>query len=136
MLSVQTITTVSPIRSDEDLTQAQQRLDELFAVNAPHSPDAQIRDEFEVLTALIYYYEAHAIAPQTWSLAGADVVALLEETLLQKQLTVPAAADALQISKAELQQVLRREQPISFTLAKRLHQRLGISAEALLTLPE
>ena len=136
MLTLQTITTITPIRSDEDLAHAQQRLDELIALDAYHSPDARTRDEFEVLTALIYYYEQISTDPQTWSLAGADVVSLLEETLFQKQLSVAAAAGLLQVSEAELRRVMQHEQPVSLVLAKRLHQRLGISAEALLTLPE
>ena len=57
MLSLQTITTVTPIRSAAELAQAHLRLDELIAANAYDSPDADVRDEFEVLTALIYYYE-------------------------------------------------------------------------------
>ncbi len=122
--------------SDEDLAHAQQRLDELIALDAYHSADAQIRDEFEVLTALIHYYEHTTTDPQTWSLAGADVVSLLEETLLQRQLSAAAAAGLLQVSEAELRAVLGRERAVSGVLAKRLHQRLGISAEALLTLPE
>ena len=136
MLTIQTITTISPIRSDEDLVHAQQRLDELIALDAYHSPDAQTRDEFEVLTALIHYYEQTSTDPQTWSLAGADVVSLLEEILFQKQLSVTAAAGLLQVSEVELRRVMQREQPVSLVLAKRLHQRLGVSAEALLTLPE
>jgi antitoxin component HigA of HigAB toxin-antitoxin module len=57
MLALQTVTTVSPIRSDEELTQAHSRLDELIAAQAYDSPIQDLRDEFEVLTALIYYYE-------------------------------------------------------------------------------
>lgn len=64
MLVLQTITTVSPIRSNEELTQAHQRLDELIAVQAYDSPSPDLRDEFEVLTALIYYYEQRTIYPQ------------------------------------------------------------------------
>lgn len=136
MLALQTITTVSPIRTEADFDQAQQRLSELLAANAWQSPDENVRDEFEVLTALIHYYEERTTPPQTWSLAGADVIGLLEEALFQKQLTVAAAAQLLAVSEAELRQVLSRQQPISFGLAKRLYQRLGVSAEALLTLPE
>ena len=136
MLTLQTITTISPIRSEEDLVQAQHRLDELLALDAYAAKDEHLRDEVEVLTALIHYYEQRTIDPQQWSLAGADVVALIEEGLFQQQLSVAAAAQLLQISEGELAQVVSRQQPISFVLAKRLHQRLGIPAEALLTLPE
>lgn len=136
MLTLQTITTVAPIRTDAELAQAQQRLDELLAENAYDSPSQDMRDEFEVLTALVYYYEQRTEDPQAWSLAGTDVVALLEDQLFQRQLSVAAAAELLQMPVTELKQVLGRQQAISFVLAKRLHQRLGISAEALLTLPE
>lgn len=135
MLALQTITTVSPIRSEEDLAQAQRRLDELLAADAYKAEDENLRDEFEVLTALIYYYEQRTSTHQDWTLAGADVVGLVEEALFQKQLSVAAAAQLLQVTEAELTQVLRREAAISFELAKRLHQRLGVSAEALLTMP-
>ena len=136
MLALQTITTVSPIRSEDDLAQAQHRLDELLAADAYKSADENLRDEFEVLTALIYYYEQRTSSPQEWSLAGADVVGLIEEALFQQQLSVAAAAQLLQVAEAELSQVLNRELPISFELAKRLHQRLGVSSEALLTMAE
>ena len=95
-----------------------------------------MRDEFEVLTALIHYYEQRTAAPGEFNLAGADVVELVEETLHQKQLSVSAAAQLLDISEEELNQLLRRQQAVSFPIAKRLHQRLGIPAEALLTSPE
>ena len=63
MLALQTITTVSPIRTDAELAQAHLRLDELLAVNAYESPVQDVRDEFEVLTALIYYYEQRTMKP-------------------------------------------------------------------------
>ena len=63
MLALQTITTVTPIRTDEELAQAHVRLDELLAENAYDSPSQDVRDEFEVLTALIYYYEQRTIRP-------------------------------------------------------------------------
>ena len=128
---------VSPICSDADLTQAQRRLDELLAVNAYESEltDENLRDEFELLTAVIYYYEQRSAEPGEFSLAGADVIELVEEILRQKQLSA-AAAQLLAVSAEELSQVLSRRQPVSFALAKRLHQRLGVPAEALLTMPE
>lgn len=136
MLVLQTITTVSPIRSDAELEQAQRRLDELLAADAYHSADGHARDEFEVLTALIFYYEQRTADPREWSLAGADVVGLVEEALFQQQLSVAAAAELLGVPTAELEQVMNRQQSVSFVLAKRLHQRLGVPAEAFLTLPE
>lgn len=63
MLALQTITTVSPIRTDAELAQAHLRLDELIAANAYDSPIQDVRDEFEVLTALIYYYEQRTRRP-------------------------------------------------------------------------
>lgn len=64
MLALQTITTVSPIRTDTELAQAHLRLDELIAANAYDSPIQDARDEFEVLTALIYYYEQRTRKPK------------------------------------------------------------------------
>ena len=63
MLALQTITTVSPIRSETELAQAHLRLDELIAANAYDSPIQDVRDEFDVLTALIYYYEQRTRRP-------------------------------------------------------------------------
>lgn len=63
MLSLQTITTVTPIRSDAELTLAHRRLDELLTANAFDSPDEDVRNEAEVLTALIYYYEQRTKRP-------------------------------------------------------------------------
>ena len=67
MLALQTITTVSPIRSDAELAQAHLRLDELLAANAFDSPIQYVRDEVEVLTALIYYYEQRTRQPGEFS---------------------------------------------------------------------
>jgi len=67
MLALQTITTVSPIRTDAELAQAHLRLDELLAANAYNSPVQDVRDEFEVLTALIYYYEQRTMKPGEFS---------------------------------------------------------------------
>ena len=63
MLALQTITTVSPIRSDAELAQAHLRLDELLAMDAFNSPIQDVRDDVEVLTALIYYYEQRTRKP-------------------------------------------------------------------------
>ena len=63
MLALQTVTTVVPIRSDAELVQAHLRLDELIAANAYDSLIQDVRDEFEVLTALIYYYEQRTKKP-------------------------------------------------------------------------
>lgn len=68
MLALQTITTVSPIRSDAELAQAHLRLDELIAANAYDSPIQDVRDEFEVLTALIYYYEQRIRDPKEFAI--------------------------------------------------------------------
>lgn len=67
MLALQTITTVSPIRSDEELAQAHLRLNELLVAQAYDSPSQDVRDEFEVLTALVYYYEQRTIYPQLFN---------------------------------------------------------------------
>lgn len=124
------------IRFEADLARAHSRMDELLAANAYDSTDADVRDEFEVLSALIYYYEQRTADPKEFSLAGADVVELVKEVLYQKQISEMTAAQLLGISADELSQLLNRQQPVSRVLAKRLHQRLGIPAEALLTLPE
>lgn len=63
MLALQTITTVAPIRSEAELAQAHLRLDELLAANAFDSPIQGVRDEIEVLTALIHYYKQRTRKP-------------------------------------------------------------------------
>lgn len=72
MLTLQTITTVSPIHSDEELAQAHLRLDELLAAQAYDSPSQDVRDEFEVLTALVYYYEQRTIYPQLFKASATE----------------------------------------------------------------
>ena len=57
------LSAVSPIRSDAELAQAHLRLDELISTQAYDSPSQDLRDEFEVLTALIYYYEQRTRQP-------------------------------------------------------------------------
>ena len=63
MLTLQTVTTVKPIRSEAELVRAHLRLDELLAINAFDSPDEDIRNEVEVLAALVYYYEQRTKSP-------------------------------------------------------------------------
>lgn len=63
MLALQTITTVAPIRSDAELVQAHLRLDELLTADAFNSSIQDMRDEVEVLTALIFYYEQRTMKP-------------------------------------------------------------------------
>ena len=60
--------TVSPIRSDAQLAQAHRRLDELLAADAFNSSIQDVRDEVEVLTALIYYYEQRTRNPKEFEL--------------------------------------------------------------------
>lgn len=66
-MNLQIIPTVLPIRSDEGLVQAHLRLDGLLTAQAYNLPSQDVRDEFEVLTALIYYYEQQIIYPQLFS---------------------------------------------------------------------
>ena len=53
----------APIRSDAELNQVHLRLGELIAGQAYSSPNQDVRNEFEVLTALIYYYEQRTRKP-------------------------------------------------------------------------
>ena len=61
MLSLHLQTVI--IRSDAELAQAHLRLDALLAANAFDSPEQDVRNEVEVLTALIYYYEQRTKRP-------------------------------------------------------------------------
>ena len=65
--TITTVTTVTPIRSEAELTQAHLRLDELLAANAFDSPDEDVRNGVEVLTALVYYYEQRTKYPNEFA---------------------------------------------------------------------
>lgn len=132
MLTLQTITTVSPIRSEADLDRAQHRLDELLAANAYDSADESMRDEFEVLTALIYYYEQRTADPKEWSLSGVDAVDLIATAMLDRSMSIDELAKLLDYPSHWLNDVLERKSPIFLDLAKSLNKELGISAEVLL----
>jgi HTH-type transcriptional regulator/antitoxin HigA len=130
MLTIQCVTTVKPIRSDQDLEKAHQRLDELIVLNAAHSEDADLRDEFEVLTALIYYYESRTPDRVDWS--GVDAVDLILSRMEDREWKGKDLARVLDISESRVSEVLSRKRPISFEMAKKLHQKLRIPAEVLL----
>ena len=61
MLSLHLQTVI--IHSDAELAQVHLRLDALLAANAFDSPEQDTRNEAEVLTALLYYYEQRPKRP-------------------------------------------------------------------------
>ena len=70
----------------------------------------------------------HAPDPPT-SLAG-----ILELEMFRRRLRQNALAELLDIPATRLSEVLRGKRKLNLDLARRLHQRLGLSAELLLNL--
>ena len=128
------MTKVRAIRSEEDYDSALARITEL--VDALSGPDGQVeqeddpfRVELDVLTDLVELYEE-----RHHTIAMPDPISAIKFRMDQANLT---ARDLLPFigSRAKVSEVLSGKRPITMSIARALHQHLGISAEVLLQEP-
>lgn len=114
--------TIKPIRNDEELKAAFQRLEAIFQAE-PDTPDA---DEMEVLVTLIEVYENkhYAITPT-------DPIEAIKFRMDQQNLSV-RDLEAYIGSSGRVSEVLNRKRPLSLRMIKRLHDGLSIPYESLL----
>lgn len=125
---------IRPIRTEKDYDAALSRISELMgALSGPHGQVEDVnhptRIEFEVLFSLVELYEArhYPIGPPT-------AIDAIEYAMEEKGLT-PRDLVPLIGSRAKVSEVLSGKRDITMSMARALHDHLGISAEVLLQKP-
>ena len=119
------MSSIKPIRTDEDLDAALARMEEIFDAE-PGSPDD---NELGVLLDLVEYYE-----DKHYPIEFPDPISSIEIRMEQQGLTPEDLVPCIG-SPAEVNAVLSRRQDITMPMARALYRRLGIPAEALLQEP-
>jgi HTH-type transcriptional regulator/antitoxin HigA len=114
---------IKPIRNDDDLRAAFQRLELVFQAPAG-TPE---EDEMEILVTLIEAYE-HKHFP----IGPADPVDAIKFRLEQQGLT-PKDLERYIGSSGRVSEVLNRKRGLSLQMIKRLHDGLHIPYESLLS---
>lgn len=114
---------IKPIRNDEDLRAAFERLESIFQAS-PGTPEAE---EMEVLVTLVEAYEN-----RHYPIGPADPVEAIKFRMDQQGL---AAKDLEPFigSSGRVSEVLNRKRPLSLRMVQRLHHGLKIPYESLLS---
>ena len=125
---------VRAIRSEEDYDAALARITELMdALSGPEGQVADVDDpmraEFDVLTDLVELYEE-----RHYPIGFPDPIAAIEFRMDQANLTPRDLAPFIG-SRAKVSEVLSGKRAITMSMARALHQHLGIAAEVLLREP-
>ena len=113
---------IKPIRNDEELKAAFQRLEAIFQAEA-ETPEA---DEMEVLVTLIEAYEN-----KHYPITPPDPIAAIKFRMEQQNLNAKDL-EAYIGSSGRVSEVLNRKRPLSLRMIKRLHDGLRIPYESLL----
>lgn len=113
---------VKPIRNDEDLRTAFQRLNAIFQAEAG-TPEA---DEMEVLVTLIEVYEN-----KHYPIQAGDPIEAIKFRMDQQGLTLRDLEPYIG-SSGRVSEVLNRKRGLSLAMIKRLHDGLHIPYELLL----
>ena len=113
---------IKPIRNDEDLTQAFERLEAIFQAE-PGTPEA---DEMEILVTLIEVYENKHYPIEASSPIEAIKFQMDQRGLKLKDL------QAFLGSPSKVSEVMNGKRPLSLNMIKKLHSGLNIPYENLL----
>lgn len=113
---------IKPIRNDDDLKQAFQRLEAIFQAEEG-TPEA---DEMEVLVTLIERYE-----DKHYPIAPSDPIEAIKFRMDQQGLS-PRDLEPYIGPSGRVSEVLNRKRPLSLRMVKRLHDGLNIPYESLL----
>ncbi len=128
-MSQPTERTVRPITNDAELNQAIEEFYTLASAveRSDAAPDAYVL----ALRDAIDRYEiaaGHEPNPPT------TVASLLEVEMFKRHLRQRAMAQLLEVPETRLSEIMRGKRSMNLDFARRLHQRLGISAEVVLAL--
>lgn len=113
---------VRPIRTEEDYRAALGQVEALFDAQAG-SPDA---DRLEVLATLVHDYEERTMPMRSPDPIEAILYFMESRGINRREL------EACIGSRGRLSEVLNRKRPLTISMIRRLHDRLGISADLLI----
>jgi HTH-type transcriptional regulator/antitoxin HigA len=116
------VTEVKPIRSEADYDAAMQEIASLWGA-VSGTPDG---DRLEVLATLIDAYEA-----RHYPIDPPDPVEAIKFRMEQQGMTRKDLEDIIG-TRTRIAEVLNRKRGLSIGMIRRLHDRLGISAEVLI----
>jgi HTH-type transcriptional regulator / antitoxin HigA len=116
------MSTIKPIRDEGDYDRALRAIDRLMDAEA----GTEEGDRLDVLTTLVEAYEA-----RRWPIEAADPIDLLRMVMDQRGIR-PRDLRAILGPRVNVPDILARRRPLTLPMARRLHERLGIPAEALL----
>ena len=116
---------IKPIRNEEGLASALARIDEIFDAEA----DTAEGDELDVLVDLVEHYE-----DKRYPMGYPSPVAAIEFRMDQAGLTQRDLVPLIG-SRARVSEVLSGKRAITMSMARALHEHLGIPADVLLQKP-
>ena len=116
---------IKPIRTEEDHKRALARIDEIFDAEEGTSEG----DELEVLVDLVMYYES-----KTVEIGFPDAISAIEFRMDQANLTQRDLIPYIG-SRAKVSEVLSGKRSLTMSMARMLHEHLGIPADVLLQKP-
>ena len=117
--------TFKVIKNDQDHQAALARLDALMEA-APGSPEAE---ELDLLSCLVDKYESEVFPVELPDPVEAIKFRMEQQGLTRKELVACIG------SQSKVSEVLNRKRPLSLSMIRALHTRLGIPAEVLLQQP-
>src|SRR5438067_9330915 len=117
---------IKPIRTERDYSRALRRIDALMSA----APGTAAGDELDILTTLVEAWEEkhHPIDPP-------DPIAAIRFAMEQRGLT-RRDLEPLIGSRARVAEVLNRKRRLTLPMIRRLHGKLGIPAETLISEPD
>ena len=116
---------IKPIRTEEDHKRALARIDEIFDAEEG-TPEG---DELEVLVDLVMYYES-----KTVDIGFPDPISAIKFRMDQAGLTQRDLIPYIG-SRSKVSEVLSGKRDLTLSMARALHQNLGIPADVLLQKP-
>ena len=116
---------IKPIRTEEDHKRALARIDEIFDAEEG-TPEG---DELEVLVDLVMYYES-----KTVDIGFPDPISAIKFRMDQAGLTQRDLMPYIG-SRSKVSEVLSGKRDLTLSMARALHQNLGIPADVLLQKP-
>lgn len=111
-----------PIKTAADHRAALAEIERLFAARS----GTPAGDRLDILATLVAAYEE-----EHWPLPSPDPVEAIRYTMESRGLTGDDLVPVLG-SRRKVQEVLTRQRPLSLDMVRRLHARLGISADVLI----
>ncbi|MCO4292290.1 helix-turn-helix domain-containing protein [Solitalea sp. MAHUQ-68] len=114
-----------PIRTDEELDYWAEWLE--LSLDKKPEKGSELGDKIEMVILLIKDYE-----DKHYPIPDLDLIETIKYKQTEIGLNQSELAELLGIGKSYLSAILSGKKPLTLTVAKQLHKKLGISADALL----